>query len=317
MGELKATSFRINEEDLVKFKEFAEKEGCNQAEAFKSIMQTVEMAKAKNLIKDRAKEIEVFQNTINTLMNMFLNSLSVNQTSEERIREELSKEIQLKDNTIANNLEKLQELKKFNENYKNNEKLLNDKILEMENNLKRLENEIKEKTKNIEKINSNNDLLQEQLQEYKFYKEDYKNLSRLLEKAKNNISELKNENNILRNENEQFSNKILSANEMLEFYKKEIENKNNSILELKNELKESQMKFDIKIEELKKQQEASMKVQLENIKMKHQYEIDMKELNIKQLSDACIEKDNKINELNVSLKSNKITKKVIKDDKKN
>ena len=71
MAEIKATSFRVSEEDIAKFKEFAEEQGYNQAEAFKSIMQTVEMAKAKNMIKDRAKEIEVFQDTINNLMSMF------------------------------------------------------------------------------------------------------------------------------------------------------------------------------------------------------------------------------------------------------
>ena len=83
MADIKATSFRVSDEDIAKFKEFADKEGYNQAEAFKSIMQTVEMAKAKNIIKDRAKEVEVFQNTINDLMSYFLNSLNVNQTSEE------------------------------------------------------------------------------------------------------------------------------------------------------------------------------------------------------------------------------------------
>ena len=64
MADIKATSFRINEDDIAKFKEFAEEQGYNQAEAFKSIMQTVEMAKAKNMIKDRGKEIETFQDKI-------------------------------------------------------------------------------------------------------------------------------------------------------------------------------------------------------------------------------------------------------------
>ena len=115
MAEIKATSFRVSEEDIAKFKEFAEENGYNQAEAFKSIIQTMEMAKAKGMIKDRAKEIEVFQNTINNLMSMFLNSLNVNQTSEERIREELSQELQTKDNTIGNLYEQLQDLKADNE----------------------------------------------------------------------------------------------------------------------------------------------------------------------------------------------------------
>ena len=175
MADIKATSFRLNEEDIVKFKQFIDENGfSNQAEAFTSIMQTVEMAKAKGMIKDRAKEIEVFQNTINNLMSMFLNSLNVNQTSEERIREELSQELQTKDNTIGNLYEQLQDLKADNERLKDNEKIKESIIKQADEEVKKLQKDNVDKEKSIDKLNSNNDLLQEQLQEYKQYKEQYK-----------------------------------------------------------------------------------------------------------------------------------------------
>ena len=161
MADIKATSFRVSDEDIAKFKEFADKEGYNQAEAFKNIMQTVEMAKAKNIIKDRAKEVEVFQNTINDLMSYFLNSLNVNQTSEERIREELSQELQTKDNTISTMYDQLQEVKAENKALKDNAKELNDNIKIINEEVKKLNNDILDKNKNIDKLNSNNDLLQE------------------------------------------------------------------------------------------------------------------------------------------------------------
>ena len=142
MADIKATSFRVSDEDIAKFKEFADKEGYNQAEAFKSIMQTVEMAKAKNIIKDRAKEVEVFQNTINDLMSYFLNSLNVNQTSEERIREELSQELQTKDNTISTMYDQLQEVKAENKALKDNAKELNDNIKIINEEVKKLNNDI-------------------------------------------------------------------------------------------------------------------------------------------------------------------------------
>ena len=130
MAEIKATSFRVSEEDIAKFKEFAEENGYNQAEAFNNMIQTLEMAKAKGMLKDRAKEIETFQNTINKQMEMFLNSLNVNQTSEERIREELSKELQIKDNTITNLYEQLQEVKAKNEELKAENKQFDNDIIE-------------------------------------------------------------------------------------------------------------------------------------------------------------------------------------------
>ena len=171
MAEIKATSFRVSEEDIVKFKEFAEENGYNQAEAFKSMMQTLEMAKAKNVIKDRAKEIEVFQDTINKQMEMFLNSLNVNQTSEERIREELSKELNTKDNTISNLQEQLQNVKAENSNLKEMNKDKDSVIKQTDEEIKKLQKEIEDKEKSIDKLNSNNDLLQEQLQEYRKYKD--------------------------------------------------------------------------------------------------------------------------------------------------
>ena len=155
MADIKATSFRISEDDIAKFKEFADKEGYNQAEAFKSIMQTVEMAKAKNMIKDRAKEIEVFQDTINNLMSMFLNSLNVNQTSEERIREELSQELQTKDNTISNLYEQLQDIKAEKNRIEEEKKQLNKDVESYEIIGEQLNKTKEEQQKNIDKLNSN------------------------------------------------------------------------------------------------------------------------------------------------------------------
>ena len=115
-NEIKATSFRLNDEDIKKFREIADENGLNQAEMFKSVLNSFEMAKAKGLISDRSKEIETFQETINGLVGMFINSLSINQTSEERIKETLSLELNTKDKTITDLQEQKEDLKeKFKE----------------------------------------------------------------------------------------------------------------------------------------------------------------------------------------------------------
>lgn len=289
MADIKATSFRVNEEDIAKFKEFAEKEGYNQAEAFRSVMQTVEMAKAKSLIKDRAKEIEVFQDTINNLISMFLNSLNVNQTSEERIREELSLELQTKDNTISNLYEQLQEVKADNKALKDSNKELNDNLKAATEDIKKLSNDISDKNKNIDKLNSNNDLLQEQLKEYKQYKDDYKNLESELGKLKAELGELKDLNNKLSNDNELLSNKVKADNDMINFYKIEIENKDKTISEYKADIRAIESKFSKQIEDVKKANEKALEEQLknniDNLNNKHDVELSKKDLEIQRLNN--------------------------------
>jgi len=127
--------------------------GKIQADGFKSIMQSVEMAQAKNLIKDRAKEVETFQDTINRLMGYYLNSLEVNQSSEERIREELSKELSTKDNTISALYEQVQDLKADNETFKGNEKIKDTIINQADEEVKKLNKDIIDKqSRNVKNI---------------------------------------------------------------------------------------------------------------------------------------------------------------------
>lgn len=289
MAEIKATSFRVSEEDIAKFKEFAEEQGYNQAEAFKSIMQTVEMAKAKNMIKDRAKEIEVFQDTINNLMSMFLNSLNVNQTSEERIREELSKELQTKDNTISNLQEQLENLKATNiEEKKRSDELL-ECVEDRSEDIGKLQDDKKDMQKNIDKLNSNNDLLQEQLKEYKQYKDDYKNLNTKLEQLKTEAEELKENNQKLINENELLSNKITANTDMITFYKNEISSKDRDIDNYKRDIKELDNKYNTKLEEIKAENEKALKDKLknniDNLNAKYEVEFNKKDFEIEKLKN--------------------------------
>ena len=300
MADIKATSFRVSEDDIAKFKEFADKEGYNQAEAFKSIMQTVEMAKAKNMIKDRAKEIEVFQDTINNLMSMFLNSLNVNQTSEERIRDELSQELQTKDNTISNLYDQLQDIKADNDNLKAGNKELEVAYKSTDDLLNEADKENINKQKTIDKLNSNNDLLQEQLKEYKQYKDDYKKLNNQLDQLKAEHEELKENNNKLNNDNELLNNKISANSDMIEFYKNEIISKDKDIDNYKSDIKESDIKYssqikeleakyNTKIQEVKEEHEKALNDQLrnniDNLNAKHEIELSKKDLEIQKLKN--------------------------------
>ena len=283
MADIKATSFRVNEEDLEKFKQFMDQEGIKtQADGFKSIMQSVEMAKAKNMIKSREKEIEVFQDTINDLMSYFLNSLNVNQTSEERIREELSQELQTKDNTISILHEQLQELKADKINVDNNFKDIDSKNKELLEQLQKANTDITDKNKSLDKLNSNNDLLQEQLKEYKQYKDNYKVLEKELEQLKTDKSILDNTINKLNNDNKQLNDKVNNSDNMIKFYRDNIADLKKDVDTYKTDIKTLEDKKDKQIEELKADHNNALEEQQKALheQMKDKYDIEVAKKNL-------------------------------------
>ena len=71
----------------------------------------------------------------------------------------------------------------------------------------------------MDKINSNNDLLQEQLQEYKGYKDDYKKLEKDLEQLKSDIDKKDVVIQGFTTDNQQLKDKINNDSEMINFYK--------------------------------------------------------------------------------------------------
>jgi DNA repair exonuclease SbcCD ATPase subunit len=283
MAEIKATSFRIVDEDGEKFKQFMEKEGIKtQAEGFKAIMQAVEVAQAKNAIQGRAKEIESFQDTINRLMGYYLNSLEINQNSEERIREELSKELQTKDNTISTMYEQLEELKSTVKYKSEQYDILEGKLQETQETLMSKSQDCIRLEKQVDKINSNNDLLQEQLQEYKGYKDNYKKLEKDLEQLKSDIDKKDVIIQGFTTDNQQLKDKINNDSEMINFYKS-----NNA--ELKDNIKALEDKYDKQIDNIKADHEKALQEQIkantDQLNNKHEVEIAKKDLELQKLQN--------------------------------
>ena len=270
-NEIKAVSFRLGEEDVQKFREIADEQGLNQAEMFQSLMNSFEMAKAKGMITDRAKEIEVFQETVNSLVNMFINSLAINQTSEERIRETLSLELNTKDKTIA-------DLQQYKENVKEKAKEDEEKIKELEITLRDLTSSLE---KNIKELEQKSNIIanqQEQINtlnsivtEYKQYKDINKELEIKNNELNSNLTDVLHSNSDLKS-------KMENLESMKEFYKAEVESLKAESKELNKNIKDMEKANKSEIKALKKEltdkfnEELISKLEIE--KVKYQLELD-------------------------------------------
>lgn len=234
----KVTSIRLNEEDLEQFKQFTKDNNCsNQAEAFKTLLGMVKLENMKEKLGDRGNSIESFRNTVNKLVDFYVNALQENESTEQVIREELQKELQTKDNTISNLYEQFQEAKVDIERLEANNKELTDKFEEVKKALVDKSKECINYESQVTKLNSNNDLLQEQLQEYKEYKDNYKKLENELDQLKEEHQALKDNNDKLNNDNKQLHDRLNNNTDMIAFYKTEIDNKDKSINEYKSDIK--------------------------------------------------------------------------------
>lgn len=278
MNEIRAVSFRLVEEDIQKFREIAEQQGLNQAEMFQSLMNSFEMAKAKNMITDRAKEIEVFQDTVNNLMSMFINSLAINQTSEERIRETLSLELNTKDKTIA-------DLQEYKEKMKSATKVTDEKLAELEKKVKDLTASLEKTTKELEQKTNIVDNQQKQINTLNSIVTEYKVFKAVNKELESKNNELNNKITDVLHNNADIQNKLDNTESMKEFYKNELYSLKNEVKELNRNLKEIEQynKDEIKalnkaysenLSSIENKFSEDMNNKIEFEKSKHQLELD-------------------------------------------
>ncbi|MGL5037175.1 MAG: hypothetical protein ACRC6F_05490, partial [Aeromonas sp.] len=117
-------------------------------------------------------------------MGMFINSLAINQSSEERIREVLSLELNTKDKTIA-------DLQEYKEKMKSTTKVNEEKVVELEKLVKDLTSSLEKATKELYQKNIIVDNQQDQINtlnsivtEYK----QYRDLNKELEVTNNELN---------------------------------------------------------------------------------------------------------------------------------
>jgi chromosome segregation ATPase len=265
MSEVKATSFRVQEDDIQKFKEFADANDLNQAEMFTALVNTFDLARAKGHIVNRAKEIETFQDLANNIIMMYTNSLLINQTSEERIREELHVELSANDITILNLHEDKIKLKDELDNSQNTSKLyeakvkeLNGTIIKLENQGIKFEQELGEKSISVNDYRKQIETLNSIISEYKVYKDQLEPLLEQVNVLNENISSLTHKSIDLEN---QLKNLI----DINDFYKEQLASSNRSLDTKTTDYKE----LSIELKNTKRESEAA----IESVRGKHDKQI--------------------------------------------
>lgn len=267
-NEIKAVSFRLREEEIQKFREIAEEQGLNQAEMFQSLMNSFEMAKAKGMITDRAKEIEVFQDTVNNLVSMFVNSLAINQSSEERIREVLSLELNTKDKMIA-------ELQGYKEEVKKRLREENERMKELEKTNNELQVLLSKATKELEEKSSAFNMQQEQIStlnsiitEYKAYKDENKELELKNNELNNRITDTLQSHTEVLHINSDLKAKIENLENMKEFYKTEVDSLKQEVKELNTNIKKIEEDNKNEFKSIQKAHREEIKTLVEEYKDK-------------------------------------------------
>jgi len=156
---IKPATFRLDQEDINRFKEFASQNNLNQQEAFTSLLNALELSNAKSTLAGRSNSIEAFQTTVNNLVKFYINSLEENTTTEERIREELSLQLTTKDKTIADLQNKLQEVSDDKVILNDITSSLSNKNKELQEQLSKAQNDIRDKDKYIDNLQQQNVLV--------------------------------------------------------------------------------------------------------------------------------------------------------------
>lgn len=298
----KISTLRVNIGDEESFKQYLKDNGYTQAEGFKNLVALMELDNAKEQLSDRAKEIDTFRDTVNKLIAFYINSLEINQVAEERIREEVKKELSTKDNIISNLQEQLQEQKEKIEEIKAESKEISKDNKALTSEKEKAFEDIKAKEKENETLAGNNKMLQEQIITLNGIITEYKDLKDLNIKLEAENKELKGIHQSFKNELEQLNNKLTNSTDMLKFYKEQVEELKVREKELNKNIsnKENSYKAEIKaLEEknIKELDKAKAELQ-EKLNSKYELELEKKEIEIDKLKNMINQLQDKLKEKN-------------------
>lgn len=295
MSDIKPASFRLDVTTTEKFKELANGLGLTQDKMLRDLMSSFELDNAKNNLGDRAKEIEEFQNHSQRMINIYLNSLELNQNSEARIKEQFSEKLLMKQDIISNLQNQLNANK---EELKNNNLLLTNTLNDngkLDDELKQLKDTLKTKESLISEYKNKIDTLTTLVTEYQEYKNkidlvkaELEEAVKIKETANYSIQELKLENDTLN---------------------KNIDLLETSIIEYKNTISEIKLENKENLNEIKLEKKAALENQKDEIS-KITNELTKKNKELQENHDLKIEKIISEHENEISILINKYEDKI-------
>lgn len=235
-------SVRIETELKEQFERFCEESGFTKEQGISIMLEAANLDKAKNIIPERATEIDQFELNVKNMLNMYLQSLELNRNAEERAREDFARQLDSQIDTIKD----LQERIKLSEDEK--KKVIDDtnKIKEelkiLENDLNKENEGYKEYIQELEKENetlkssltNNDELLRELKNKQSHYDEDmkkYQDSLRITADQQQLINEFE-KNEAL------FKNTMDSLNEKISSKDSELNRLNESLIQIKEEYKQ-------------------------------------------------------------------------------
>ncbi len=247
MAETTQFNMRVDADNATAFRKYCEELGMSQAQGFGHIMSIVELDKEKKAIPSREKELEEFETHAHTLIDMYLNSIKMNENAEERVKEQFKTELGTKDKAIADYQRQVEELK---EKLKDSQKELKEK----ENSLKLADNlagKFDKERRSAEELADSmkelNKTLEARINEISAKAEEYDKLQKSFSDVSNQLTREKNEKEKLKANFDNASERLTQQNTILE-----------RTLSERNELRKSVNDLNIEIAGLRKDIEKAV-----------------------------------------------------------
>ncbi|ERK30864.1 hypothetical protein [Clostridium intestinale] len=286
MAEIKATTFRLSEETIKSFRETAEIHGMTQEQCLANLLHVFELKEAKEVFKDRKKEIEIFEEYISRIQNLYLTSLEINLTEEERFKTEFNKDLEEKGNIIISLNKEVKSLKDKNEKLHEQVSELKESLNKKETSLKVYDEMQAQNKFLINKITKDNESLSfkiKELKEANLEAKEFENLSKNLQEKINSSNNTIIEKNLY----------INSIKSKLDFLQSSLNQAKDEITTIKATNKEEIAKMKDEFQREKKLTADELKESLEKY-----YELKIST----ELKLSLTEKNNEIEKLKSEIK---------------
>jgi uncharacterized phage infection (PIP) family protein YhgE len=232
---LRGRTIRTSNEAYEKFRQISQENFESQGQCFSTLIHLYELEQGKTVLADRKMEIENFQMHINSLLNMFVNSLQMNEDAEERVKASIQDVLDTKDRTIV-------------------------QLQKERNQVQSLLNE---------KNHSYNELQDSFAQFRNSAEEEKKNLHMTMEQLNQTIADKNELISLITGQKQELQEQIMETSDMekkLRAFESDLSEKEQKILSLSNQLSISEQMHAQEIEKLERQMELE--------KEKHAFELE-------------------------------------------